>query len=172
MAIVKVIAGQTGVIQGPPGTGKSQTIANLIASLVANGRRVLFVAEKRVALEVALRCLQECDLGHIVLDLHGVDVSRQRILSQVARALQLVSSIPPIEVGSIHEQFEERRARLNAHAVKLHMPCPPLTHKTSLPPPTNLDEVRERESNCLPMRLKYCDCTTLTFLPLIFPLSP
>ena len=34
------------VIQGPPGTGKSQTIANLIATAAAEGKKVLFLAEK------------------------------------------------------------------------------------------------------------------------------
>ena len=49
-AIAAVLAGQSVVIHGPPGTGKSQTIANLVASLAAAGKKVLFVAEKRAAL--------------------------------------------------------------------------------------------------------------------------
>ena len=40
------------VIQGPPGTGKSQTITNLIADNLAKGKKVLFVSEKRPALDV------------------------------------------------------------------------------------------------------------------------
>jgi len=54
-AIAAVLAGQSAVIHGPPGTGKSQTIANLVASLAAAGRSVLFVAEKRAALQVVLK---------------------------------------------------------------------------------------------------------------------
>ena len=46
--------------QGPPGTGKSQTIANMIAAAVKDGRRVLFISEKLAALEVVKRRL---DLG-------------------------------------------------------------------------------------------------------------
>jgi very-short-patch-repair endonuclease len=53
-AIDTVLAGQSLVIHGPPGTGKSQTIANLIAALVARGRKVLFVAEKRAAIDAVL----------------------------------------------------------------------------------------------------------------------
>ena len=41
------LAGRNLVVQGPPGTGKSQTIANVIACLVAEGKTVLFVAQKR-----------------------------------------------------------------------------------------------------------------------------
>jgi hypothetical protein len=56
-AIAQVLSGQDAVIHGPPGTGKSQTIANLIATFAARGQRVLFVAEKRAALQVVLERL-------------------------------------------------------------------------------------------------------------------
>src|SRR5439155_27154456 len=74
-AITAVLAGQSAVIHGPPGTGKSQTIANLIASLASAGRSILFVAEKRAALEVVLKRLKHAGLQHIAIDLHGADVS-------------------------------------------------------------------------------------------------
>ncbi len=51
------------VIQGPPGTGKSQTIANIIASAIADGKTVLFVAEKMAALEVVKRRLDATGVG-------------------------------------------------------------------------------------------------------------
>ncbi|MFD4791361.1 AAA domain-containing protein [Streptomyces sp. NPDC058459] len=40
------------VVQGPPGTGKTHTIANLIAALLADGKRVLVTSEKGRALNV------------------------------------------------------------------------------------------------------------------------
>ena len=46
--------GMSFVMQGPPGTGKSQTIANLIAESIAQGKRILFVSEKAAALDVVL----------------------------------------------------------------------------------------------------------------------
>jgi hypothetical protein len=51
-AIARAQRGESFVIQGPPGTGKSQTITNMIADFVARGQRVLFVCQKRAALDV------------------------------------------------------------------------------------------------------------------------
>ena len=58
-AINAVLAGQSLIIKGPPGTGKSQTIANLIASLIARGKKVLFVAEKRAAIDAVTKRLRQ-----------------------------------------------------------------------------------------------------------------
>ena len=62
-AIDAVRAGAHLVIKGPPGTGKSQTIANLIASLAGEGKRVLFVAEKRAAIDAVLSRLDRRGAG-------------------------------------------------------------------------------------------------------------
>ncbi|MET9793239.1 AAA domain-containing protein [Streptomyces canus] len=40
------------VVQGPPGTGKTHTISNLIAALLADGKRVLVTSAKSQALKV------------------------------------------------------------------------------------------------------------------------
>lgn len=42
------------VVQGPPGTGKTHTISNLIAALLADGKRVLVTSEKGQALKVLI----------------------------------------------------------------------------------------------------------------------
>ena len=78
-AINAVLAGQDLIIKGPPGTGKSQTIANLVSTLVARGKRVLFVAEKRAAIDAVLKRLTDVGLGDLVLDLHGGVSSRRKV---------------------------------------------------------------------------------------------
>jgi hypothetical protein len=65
------VAGARMIVEGPPGTGKSQTIANLIATLVARGQKVLFVAEKRAAIDAVLKRLEQEGLEDLLLDLHG-----------------------------------------------------------------------------------------------------
>ncbi len=123
--IAAVLAGQDGVIQGPPGGGKSQTIANLIASLAAEGRRVLFVAEKRAALEVVLRRLEETGLGHLVLDLHGADISTRAVMKRIGEALSLIRETTPVTAESVHGPFSDRRKRLNEHVARMHTARPP-----------------------------------------------
>ena len=124
-AMSLVLSGQDSVIHGPPGTGKSQTIANLIASFAARGQRVLFVAEKRAALEVVLDRLNRVGLGHLSIDLHGADISPKRVLKQIGAALDLVRSSALIDCTQLHQRFVERRARLNAHVDRMHRKRPP-----------------------------------------------
>ena len=113
--VATVLAGKDGVIQGPPGTGKSQTIANLVAELAARGKRVLFVAEKRAALEVVLRRLEneKVGLGHLVLDLHGADVDRRKVLARLSATLDHVHEAAVVDVSALHARFEKARARLS-----------------------------------------------------------
>jgi len=70
LAINRVLAGHDLIMQGPPGTGKSQTIANLIAGLVSNGKTVLFVAEKRAAIDAVFKRLHQVGLSDLLLDMH------------------------------------------------------------------------------------------------------
>jgi very-short-patch-repair endonuclease len=119
-AIAAVLADQSRVIHGPPGTGKSQTITNLIASLAATGRRVLFVAEKKAALEVVKRRLDEVGLGHLAIELHGADLSPKKVMQQVAHTLEVVRSSIPVNCQQVHAQLVDRRSRLNSHVARMH----------------------------------------------------
>jgi hypothetical protein len=119
-AIAAVLADQSRVIHGPPGTGKSQTITNLIASLAATGRRILFVAEKKAALEVVKRRLEEVGLGHLAIDLHGADLSPKKVMLQVAHTLEVGALLIPVNCQQVHAQLVDRRGRLNSHVERMH----------------------------------------------------
>ncbi len=119
-AIDTVLAGQSLVIHGPPGTGKSQTIANLIAALVAHGRKVLFVAEKRAAIDAVLSRLKGVELGDVVLDIHEGTRDRQRIARDLGAALDLAGQAAPPDVGRLRRRLVDRVQRLSKHVSALH----------------------------------------------------
>ena len=102
-AITSTLRGQNGVISGPPGTGKSQTIANLIAELVARGKTVLFVAEKRAALDVVIGRLAKTDLAHLCLDCHGAELSRRHIAEQFRKSLERVREATLPDDEDLHQ---------------------------------------------------------------------
>ena len=69
-AILQSRTGYSYIIQGPPGTGKSQTITNLIADFVARGKNILFVCEKRAALDVVFHRLKQAGLDELCCYIH------------------------------------------------------------------------------------------------------
>ncbi len=121
IVIDEVRRGTNLVIQGPPGTGKSQTITNLIAAAVKDGRKVLFVAEKMAALEVVKRRLDSIELGAACLELHSNKANKRVVLGELARTLELG---PPklADVEGHAKQLAAHRARLNRHATLMHAP--------------------------------------------------
>jgi len=108
------------VIEGPPGTGKSQTIANLIGTLAARGKRVLFVAEKRAAIDAVLDRLRNVGLGGIVLDLHGGVPSRRALAEELAKTLAGALSAPLPNVTDTQARLVRRRRELLDHNEALH----------------------------------------------------
>ena len=119
-AIAGISAGQCAVVHGPPGTGKSQTITNLIATLTANGKTILFVAEKRAALEVVMNRLTAVGLDHLALDLHGAEQTPKKVMERIARTLSTVREAGKPLTEVIHEQFVDRRNKLNQHDARMH----------------------------------------------------
>jgi very-short-patch-repair endonuclease len=118
-AIHEVRRGRNLVIQGPPGTGKSQTIANVIASAVADGKTVLFVAEKMAALEVVKRRLDGAGVGDACLELHSNKANKRAVLEELRRTWELGE--PRGEtLGALLTRIVEARDDLNAHAHRLH----------------------------------------------------
>ncbi|GAB3591392.1 hypothetical protein GCM10027446_09120 [Angustibacter peucedani] len=115
-----VLAGSHLVVKGPPGTGKSQTIANLVASLAAAGRRTLFVAEKRAAIDAVLSRLAAVGLDDLVLDLHDGASNRRRVARDIALTLERAGRVARPDVDATVATLVERRSRLAGHAEALH----------------------------------------------------
>lgn len=79
-AISVAETGQSYIIQGPPGTGKSQTIANLIADYVARGKRVLFVCEKRAAIDVVYARLRQKGMARLACLIHDSQADKKEFV--------------------------------------------------------------------------------------------
>ena len=119
-AINQALAGGNLIVRGPPGTGKSQTIANLIASLTARGKTILFVAEKRAAIEAVLKRLDERHLGNLVLDLHAGVSSKRLFAQRVGEGLLSNRSVPKVEQTAKQRKLESQREQLNDYVRVLH----------------------------------------------------
>lgn len=90
LAAIKMAAsGQSFVLQGPPGTGKSQTITNIIAEILAQGRKVLFVSEKQAALKVVYNKMKKVGLEDFCLEIHSSKVNKKDVINEVCRTLKL-----------------------------------------------------------------------------------
>jgi hypothetical protein len=125
LAIARARSGENLVLRGPPGTGKSQTIANLICTAVGEGKRVLFVAEKRAAIEAVTKRLDGAGLGGLVLDLHRGSESRKWLASQLAESLAAIGKSVPVDTVGLDGRLERSRSSLRDHAVALHQKSPP-----------------------------------------------
>jgi hypothetical protein len=120
VSIEYALRGQSFVMKGPPGTGKSQTIANIIAECIANGKSVLFVSDKMAALEVVYKRLSEVGLAHFCLELHSSKANKQQVVAELKRSLD--ENLVPRKLPSPHEfeRMTEYRETLNGYVAALH----------------------------------------------------
>lgn len=79
-AIGQARSGASYIIQGPPGTGKSQTITNLIADYVMRGKKVLFVCEKRAAIDVVYARLRQQGLHQLCCLIHDSQTDKKAFI--------------------------------------------------------------------------------------------
>lgn len=112
--------GRDFVIIGPPGTGKSQTIANMIANCLANGKTVLFVAEKTAALNVVHRRLKAHGLGDHCLELHSNKADRKSFLAQLRTSWEKGRAASSSEWVTVNHRLKVKRDALNAYVEALH----------------------------------------------------
>ncbi len=119
-AVVGSARGCDFVLDGPPGTGKSQTIANMIAHNLALGRRVLFVAEKRAALDVVRRRLVQHGLGAFCLELHSNKAAKGDVLRQLDDAWTARDVLDTAEWDRRASELKTTRDGLNQLVGALH----------------------------------------------------
>ena len=121
-AIISAGLGKSFVLHGPPGTGKSQTITNIIAHCLANNRTVLFVSEKKVALDVVYNRLKECGLAPFCLELHSNKSSKRNVLDQLNDTLEYSKNNRSKDWISKCNELYKVKEELNKYVSAIHSP--------------------------------------------------
>ncbi len=112
--------GASFVLHGPPGTGKSQTITNMIANALAQGKRVLFVAEKRAALDVVKKRLDAIGIGDFCLELHSGKTDKADVVRRLESTLALAGNETAVSFGERANEIKALRAELMEPMRALH----------------------------------------------------
>ena len=100
------------VVHGPPGTGKSQTIANIIGDHLARGERVLFVCDKRTALDVVKYRLDSMGLGALCGVIHDPQRDRRDLYLGLRERLEGLAEEAPQPDPA--RELDQVNARLTA----------------------------------------------------------
>ena len=116
--------GQSFVLHGPPGTGKSQTITNIIANTLYQGKSVLFVAEKMAALTVVEKRLRSIGLSDFCLELHSNKARKKDILNQLEKTLNAGHIKSPSSYLEEANAIQNLRLELNNVVQELHKSRP------------------------------------------------
>ena len=116
--------GRTFIMHGPPGTGKSQTITNMICNALYNGKTVLFVAEKRAALEVVQKRLEEVGIGNHCLELHSNKSEKSKVLEQLKRSLDSCRACDTTKQKELHDSIRSMQSKLDGYVSELHRERP------------------------------------------------
>lgn len=113
-------SGKSFVLQGPPGSGKSQTIANILAQAMCDGKRVLFVSEKQAALRVVYEKMEEAGLGGFCAELHSHRAGKKQFIEKLCNAIRATDGARDADEARVREDLGCAEDRLNAYATELH----------------------------------------------------
>jgi very-short-patch-repair endonuclease/DNA polymerase III delta prime subunit len=116
------------VVEGPPGTGKSQTITNLIAAALSQHKSVLFVAEKKAALDVVRNRLDQAELGEFCLELHSHKSQKSELHTDLRKRLtKKYDKVSPLEQDI--EELNVQKQQLLAYSRLVNTPVGPNQEK-------------------------------------------
>lgn len=121
-AIEMAKSGKSFVLQGPPGTGKSQTITNIIAECLSDGKKVLFVSEKLAALNVVYDKLKQAGLSEFCLELHSHKANKKDVIADICHTLRTGKSAVSSKADSEIAIKEKAQHQLDTYAAELHKP--------------------------------------------------
>ncbi len=100
------------VVQGPPGTGKSHTIINLIAHLLANGKRVLVTSHKEPALKIIETKIRKQFPEIAPLCVFSIGGDRTSVQSLERAVEEIEIGLNTRNVSDLEKRIKELRERL------------------------------------------------------------
>ncbi len=130
MAVNKAMTLPLSIIEGPPGTGKTQTILNIIANIVSQGKTVAVVSNNNSAVQNVADKLKKEGLGWLAAGLGSVE-KRTAYFESGQELISIPASwhIPPEEFKGRDErraaniaqakEFFDRQTRLQRSRAKL-----------------------------------------------------
>lgn len=119
-AIEMAKAGISFVLQGPPGTGKSQTITNIIAECIHDGKKVLFVSEKQAALNVVYDKLKKAGLEEFCLELHSYKSNKKDVIENLCKTLKAAKTAVSLRANDAIEKKVKSQKELDVYEIELH----------------------------------------------------
>lgn len=119
-AIKESVKDKSFVLHGPPGTGKSQTITALIANALAHDKTVLFVAEKRAALEVVEKRLDDIGIGPFCIEMHSNKAKKSDVLDQFKNVLEIGKRKSDENYEQKLSQIASLKKELDIYGKELH----------------------------------------------------
>lgn len=128
-AIEMAKKGRNFVLQGPPGTGKSQTITNIIAECLSDGKTVLFVSEKLAALNVVYEKLKKAGLDEFCLELHSHKVNKKQVITELCDTLKAEKSALSEKANLELDYMRKSQKLLDYYEAELHK-VRPVINKT------------------------------------------
>lgn len=117
-AIKAVRDGKSIVLEGPPGTGKSQTITNIIAEAMSEGKKVLFVSEKMAALNVVYEKLKKKGLDEFSLELHSLKTNKRNVINELYNTIHIKKS--KVVDKKVLDEIYVLDHNLDTYTTKLH----------------------------------------------------
>ena len=119
-AVLSAQQGRSFILHGPPGTGKSQTITNIIADALYRGKRVLFVAAKKAALDVVHRRLEQIGLAPFTLELHSNKSKKSDVLVQLAKSIETAKLAQTADFQQEAQRLDTAKKAISEYVNLLH----------------------------------------------------
>ena len=119
-AIQLAANGKSFCLQGPPGSGKSQTITNIVATLLGQGKKILFVSEKMAALSVVFENLRRVHLSVFGIELHSNKANKKEFIENLYNTATLPKYDIDLKTTFLSAKYDLLRGNLSSYEKELH----------------------------------------------------